>query len=97
MVASVCAIFHSYTATAQSVHLQDVSLWHLLGFRRKPPGHDCLRDLLLSVDSQALSDALMRWITEGLGVTIGDEEQQAIAIDGKVLIRENTIKPASFL
>ncbi|MDB4439918.1 ISAs1 family transposase, partial [Planctomicrobium sp.] len=88
LAASICAIlsgFHGYTAMAQWIHLQDVSLWHLLGFTRRPSGHDCFRDLLMVVDPDALSEALMLWITEGLGFEIGDDELQAIIIDGKVL------------
>lgn len=88
LAASICAIlsgFPGYTAMAQWIHLQDVSLWHLLGFTRRPPGHDCFRDLLMTVDPDALAEALMAWITEGLGITIGDDELQAIIIDGKVL------------
>ena len=37
------------------------------------------------VDPQALSKALMMWITEGLGVEISEDELQAIIINGKVL------------
>lgn len=88
LAASICAIlsgFHGYTAMAQWIHLQDVSLWHLLGFTRRPPGHDCFRDVLMAVDPDALAKALMAWITEGLGFKIGDDELQAIIIDGKVL------------
>lgn len=88
LAASICATlagFPGYTAMAQWIHLQDVSLWHLLGFTRRPPGHDCFRDLLMTVDPDALAEALMAWITEGLGITIGDDELQAIIIDGKVL------------
>ncbi|MCA9080133.1 MAG: ISAs1 family transposase [Planctomycetaceae bacterium] len=88
LAASICAIlsgFPGYTAMAQWIHLQEDSLWHLLGFTRRPPEHDCFRDVLMAVDPQALSEALMLWITEGLGMEIGDEELQAIVIDGKVL------------
>lgn len=88
LAASICAIlsgFQGYTAIAQWIRLQDVSLWHLLGFTRRPPGHDCFRDLLMKVDPEELSNALMLWITEGLGIEIGDEELQAIIIDGKTL------------
>ncbi len=88
LAASICAVlsrFHGDTTMAQWIHVQDVSLWHLLGFRRIPPGHDCFRNMLMAVDPQALFEALMLWITEGLGIEIGDEELQAVVIDGKVL------------
>ena len=39
----------------------------------------------MTVDPAALAEALMKWITEGLGITICDEELQAIIIDGKTL------------
>ncbi len=37
------------------------------------------------VDPQVLFEALMLWITEGLGIEIGDDELQAIIINGKTL------------
>ena len=88
LAASICAMlsgFHGYTAMAQWIHLQEVSLWHLLGFTRRPPGHDCFRDVLMAVDPQALSEALTAWITEGLGIEFGDDELQGVIIDGKTL------------
>ncbi len=99
LAASVCAMlsgFHGDTAMVRSVHLQDVLLWHLLGLTRRPPGHDCFRDLLMAVDSQTLSDALMRGTAEGLGITIGEGERQAVIVGGKVFIRENAVKPGLF-
>ena len=88
LAAAICAIlsgFSGYTAMAQWIHLQPASLWHLLGFTRRPPGHDCFRDLLMSVDPQALEEALWKWVTEGLGFQINEKELQAIVIDGKTL------------
>ncbi len=35
------------------------------------------------VNPQALSKALMMWITDGLGITIDDDELRAIIIDGE--------------
>ena len=88
LAASICAIlsgFRGYTAIAQWIHSQDVSLWHLLGFTRRPPGHDCFRDLLMTIDPKALEEGLWKWIRDGLGIEMDDEEVQAIVIDGKVL------------
>jgi hypothetical protein len=71
----------------QWIHQQEVSLWHLLGFTRRPPTWSCFRDLLIALDPAALNAALLKWMREGLGLDIQDSE---LVFDGKTL--RGTIK-----
>ena len=89
MLATVCCAvlsgFPGYEGIAQWIHSQDVSLWHALGFTRQPPTWSCFRDLLMVLAPTALNDALLRWMREGLGLTISDDEARELVIDGKAL------------
>lgn len=89
MLATVCCAVlsgHSgYEAIAQWIHFQDVSLWHALGFTRRPPTWSCFRDLLMALDPAALNDALLRWLREGLNLAVSEDEAQELVIDGKTL------------
>lgn len=89
MLATVCcatlAGFSGYEQMAQWIHSQEVSLWHALGFTRRPPTWSCFRDLLMALDPGALQNALLRWMREGLGLAISDEDVQEIVLDGKSL------------
>ena len=87
LAAVVCAVlsgYGSYDAIAQWIHGQEASLWHRLGFRRRPPTAAGFRKVLMAVCPQAVETALWRWVTEGLGLAL-EEELQAITLDGKVL------------
>ena len=84
----VCAVLcgcRGYRAIAQWIHLQDVSTWHALGYFRTPPTRNAFRELLLAVDADALEATLWRWVVEGLGLELSEDDLQAIVIDGKTL------------
>jgi hypothetical protein len=81
----VCAVlsgFPGYEGMAQWVHSQEVSLWHALGFKRRPPTWSCFRDLLMTLDPEVLNAALLKWLREGLKLHIPDTE---LVLDGKTL------------
>jgi hypothetical protein len=89
MLATVCCGILSghcgYEAIAQWIHAQEVPLWHAPGFTRPPPTWSCFWDLLMALDPAALNDALLRWLREGLGLDVSDDEAQELVIDGKAL------------
>ncbi len=89
MLATVCCAvlsgFPGYEGIAQWIHSQEVSVWHALGFTRRPPTWSCFRDLLMVLDPAALNEALLRWMREGLGLTISDDAARELIIDGKSL------------
>jgi hypothetical protein len=89
MLASVCCAvlsgFPGYEGMAQWIHSQEVSLWHALGFTRRPPTWSCFRDLLMVLDPATLNDALRRWMREGLQLAVSDEQVQELVVDGKTL------------
>ncbi|MCA9050662.1 MAG: hypothetical protein KDA89_18115 [Planctomycetaceae bacterium] len=41
--------------------------------------------LMIKLDPAALEQVLMKWLTEGLGLTIGDEQLRAVVLEGKAL------------
>lgn len=89
MLATVCCAvlsgFSGYEQIEQWIHSQRASLWHALGFQRRPPTWSCFRDLLMVVDPAALNDALLRWLREGLQLVVPDEDLRELVIDGKTL------------
>lgn len=82
--ATLCG-FTGYRGAAQWIKLQPLEFWHALGGKRKPPCENTFRYLLLKLDAKALEHALMTWITEGLGLVIGEDELAAVVLDGKAL------------
>ena len=88
MLASVvCAMLcgaRGYSAIVQWLHLQPVSTWHRLGFRRTPPRSTCFEELLPRVCPKAFCEALTQWVQVGLELSL-DEELSAVSIDGKTL------------
>lgn len=83
----VCAVLcgaRSYQAIVQWLHLQPVSTWHRLGYKRIPPKSTCFEDLLPEISADALAEALSRWVQDGLELSL-DEELSAVALDGKTL------------
>lgn len=88
LAAMVCATlcnFPGYSGVAQWLRLQPLEFWHALGGKRKPPCENAFRYLLIKLDPVVLEETLMTWLTEGLGLTIGDELLQAVVLDGKAL------------
>lgn len=84
VVCSMLCGHGSFDSIAAWVHAFDATLWHKLGYFRRPPTANCFRDLLNDIDPQALEAALWQWI-ESLGITIESAELQALIIDGKKL------------
>lgn len=88
LAATVCAFLQGargYSAIAQWIHSQDASIWHLLGFTRKPPTQGAFRNLLLRLPSAHLEQAVRVWITHCLGQPDPEAALQAVAMDGKTL------------
>lgn len=89
----VCAILagaRGYRAIVQWVHLQEVPLWHALGFTRRPPKRNAFRSLLMRLPPEEFEAVLRQWITAVLG-QVPEKELQAVALDGKVLC--GTLQP----
>jgi len=88
LAATVCAFLQGargYSAIAQWIHSQDVWLWHLLGFTRKPPTLGAFRKLLMAVAPERLEQAVRAWIVHCLGQPNVEAGLQPVAIDGKTL------------
>lgn len=88
LAAVVCAAlcgFDGYVGVAQWLRLQPLEFWHALGGKRKPPCPNAFRYLLMQLCPEQFEHALNRWIAEGLGLSIGEEELQKIVFDGKAL------------
>lgn len=90
----VCAILQGargYQAISQWIHTQHVSLWHALGYLRKPPKQGAFRNLLMSLQPAELEHALRQWIADCLDQEVPDEGLAAVAMDGKTLC--GTLQP----
>jgi hypothetical protein len=89
----VCAVLcghRSYVAMSQWIHAQEVSFWHLLGFRRRPPQEDAFRKFFSKLDPQLLSVVLNEWVNQLQVAVIPLENAHVEAleprtIDGKTL------------
>lgn len=94
LAAVVCAVLagaRGYRPIAQWLHAQEVSVWHALGFTRRPPKFGAFRKLLMRLSPQSFEVALREWITAVLGRDLPDSELQAVAIDTKTLC--GTLQP----
>ena len=88
LTAVVCGVLcgaRGYTALVEWLHGLPVDVWHWMGYTRRPPNHDCFRDLLVKLDPQALEAALHSWITDDLQLPLDDGSLSAISFDGKTL------------
>jgi hypothetical protein len=88
LAATVCAFLQGargYSAIAQWIRGQEASLWHLLGFTRKPPTLGAFRNLLMAVPPEHFEQAIRGWIVHCLGQPNVDAGLQPAAIDGKTL------------
>lgn len=74
-----------FEGIADWIHAQTPSLWHRLGYFRKPPTANAFRYLLMAVDPQALEDAIRRWTQEALKESPASGSLQGLAMDGKTL------------
>ena len=87
LAAVVCAVLagaRGYRPIVHWVHSQEVSIWHRLGFTRKPPRRTAFRDLLKAISPEHFEAALRQWATAWLGKPL-PSELQAVAIDTKTL------------
>lgn len=88
LAAFVCATlcgFEGYTGVVQWLRLRPLEAWHALGGKRKPPCENTFRFLLMQLGAQEFEEALNRWIVEGLGLRIGEDDLQTVVLDGKAL------------
>jgi hypothetical protein len=88
LTAVVCGVLcgaRGYVALVEWLHELPVDVWHWMGYTRRPPKHDCFRDLLVKLDPQALEAALRTWITDGLQLPLPDESMAGVSLDGKTL------------
>jgi predicted transposase YbfD/YdcC len=84
----VCAMLQGargFSAIVQWIHSQDPSLWHELGYQRRPPKLGALRNLFLMIPPEQFEAAIRAWMTHCVGLPATTEALQAVAIDGKTL------------
>jgi hypothetical protein len=87
LAATVCGILtgaRGCEAIAQWVRNQETKIWHLLGFRRKPPCANTYRTLLARLPAEMFEELIQRWI-EPLLPSPAPDSLQALAMDGKTL------------
>lgn len=87
LAATVCGILtgaRGCEAIAQWVRNQEPKIWHLLGFRRKPPCANTYRTLLARLPAEMFEELIQRWI-EPLLPSPAPDSLQALAMDGKTL------------
>lgn len=90
----VCGVLcgnRGYSQLVEWLHELPVAAWHWMGYTRRPPKLDCFRDLLMKLDPAVLEAAFATWIREALGITINDDDLQAVSLDGKSLC--GTLRP----
>lgn len=71
-------------AIAQWVRNQDTKIWHLRGFRRKPPCANTYRILLARMPAEEFEELIRLWI-EPLLPASAPGSIQPLALDGKTL------------
>lgn len=87
LTAIVCAILtgsRGYRAIAQWARSQHTTVWHWLGFHRKPPCANSFRNLLLALEPELLESVLRQWMADVVELPPVNEVQP-IAMDGKTL------------
>jgi hypothetical protein len=93
LAAVVCAVLvgaRGYRPIVHWVHSQKVSIWHRLGFTRKPPRRTAFQDLLKAISPEHFEAALRQWAKAVLGQPL-PTELKAVAIDTKTLC--GTLQP----
>lgn len=85
VVAAMLCNFQSFVAIEQWIRTLPIEWWHRLGGKRRPPCANSFCSLLNAVDPMALQDALLWWVTDGLGLKLSEEQISGIIIDGKTL------------
>lgn len=67
LAAVICATLSGHRGLRQTVlwlKLHGVSMWHLLGFRRKPPVRQTYADLLKEIDPEVLERVLLAFVSQ---------------------------------
>ena len=88
LAATVCGILtgaRGCEAIAQWVRNQETKIWHLLGFRRKPPCANTYRTLLARLPPEMFEAMIQRWLEPLLPAVVPDGPPQPVALDGKTL------------
>lgn len=87
LAAIVCGLLtgaRGYKAIAQWTRSQNSTVWHWLGFHRKPPCANSFRNLLLALPPEALEGVLRQWMQTLVDQPLPDEAR-GISLDGKTL------------
>jgi hypothetical protein len=87
LTAIVCAILtgsRGYRAIAQWARSQNATVWHWLGFHRKPPCANSFRNLLLALEPEVLETVLRQWMADVVELPPVNDVQP-VAMDGKTL------------
>ena len=87
LAAIVCGILtgaRGYKAIAQWTRAQSSTVWHWLGFHRRPPCANSFRNLLLALPPETLEGVLRGWRQTALGQPL-PEESRGTSLDGKTL------------
>jgi hypothetical protein len=87
LTAIVCAVLtgaRGYRAIAHWVRSQNPTVWHWLGFHRKPPCANSFRNVLLALNPEVLEDVLRQWMAAIVQVPSSDAVR-SVAMDGKTL------------
>jgi hypothetical protein len=88
LAATVCGILtgaRGCEAIAQWVRNQETKIWHLLGFRRKPPCANTYRMLLARLPPDMFEEMIQRWLEPLLPAVVPEGLPQPVALDGKTL------------
>jgi hypothetical protein len=67
LAALICATlcgFRGLRPTVRWLKLHGVTMWHLLGFRRKPPVRQTYADILQEIDPEALERVLLEFVSQ---------------------------------
>lgn len=85
VVAAVLSGARGFEAIADWIHALSPKQWHRLGYYRRPPTANAFRYLLMSLDPQALEDAVRKWMDAVFENLPSQKSLQALAMDGKTL------------
>jgi hypothetical protein len=88
LAATVCGILtgaRGCETIAQWVRNQDRSIWHALGFIRKPPCANTYRKLLRRLPADVLETAIAGWVKDLIADPLPNAPLQGVALDGKTL------------
>lgn len=88
LAAIVCGILtgaRGCEAIAQWTRNQEAKIWHLLGFKRKPPCANTFRNVLACIPPETLESMIAEWIGEKIPDPPSNAAPVPIALDGKTL------------